>query len=91
MLLRWRGLALLLLQVGSSLTLADVSVLCAALPLFRSVLGADARAAYPATCAWLASSSGGNPHFSRVLGECAGMHAGAGSCRQRQQGLAAAC
>jgi glutathione S-transferase len=54
--------------VGSALNLADVAVLCAALPLFSSVLSAEARQPYPALAAWLASTSQ-NPHFNRVLGE----------------------
>lgn len=57
-----------LLQSGG-LTLADVAVACALLPLFQSVLGQEAQAAYPATCQWLLASSK-NPHFSKVLGAC---------------------
>lgn len=63
-----KSLSCVLLQVGSELTLADVSALCAALPLFTAVLSAEARQPYPALTAWISSTSQ-DPHFSRVLGE----------------------
>jgi hypothetical protein len=67
-------------QVGAALSLADVAVLCAALPLFSSVLSAEARQPYPALAAWLASTSQ-NPHFNRVLGEQQQQHR---RCRDAQ-------
>eukprot|EP00775_Hariotina_reticulata_P010346 gene10346-10503_t len=49
------------------MTLADVSFVCSVLPLFQSVLGSEACAAYPATCASILDCSK-NEHFSKVLG-----------------------
>ncbi|WIA29336.1 hypothetical protein OEZ86_011841 [Tetradesmus obliquus] len=63
--------------VGSVLSLADVAVLCAALPLFSSVLSAEARQPYPALAAWLAATSK-DPRFSSVLGDVALCSAEAG-------------
>eukprot|EP00879_Flechtneria_rotunda_P032093 GHRR01035245.1.p1 GENE.GHRR01035245.1~~GHRR01035245.1.p1 ORF type:complete len:253 (+),score=123.27 GHRR01035245.1:121-879(+) len=54
--------------VGPSLTLADIAVLCAALPLFQSLLGAGARKPYAAITNWINSCSQ-NEHIKRVLGE----------------------
>ena len=55
------------MQVASGLTLADVAVACALLPLFQSVLGTQAQQAYPSTCRWLLSFSQ-LPHVAKVLG-----------------------
>lgn len=54
---------------GDALSLADVSVACALLPLLRGVMGSEARAAYPKTCAW-AVALAATPHFAKVLGAC---------------------
>lgn len=56
------------LQVGSALSLADVSVVCAALPLFQHVLSVEARQPFPAVSSWISTISS-NGHFSKVLGE----------------------
>jgi elongation factor 1-gamma len=55
------------LQVGDGVTLADVGIACALLPLFQSVLGTEAQKGYPSTCKWLLSFSQ-LPHAARVLG-----------------------
>jgi hypothetical protein len=48
-------------------SLADVAVACTLAPLWRAVLGPDARAAYPATTAWLQQTHA-QPAFASVLG-----------------------
>jgi hypothetical protein len=54
--------------VGGALTLADVCVACALLPLMTGVLSAEVRdSALPATTAWLAACCQ-HPAFSSVLG-----------------------
>ncbi|KIY98671.1 hypothetical protein MNEG_9290 [Monoraphidium neglectum] len=53
---------------GGPLTLADVAVACALLPLWRGVLGEDVRAGFPATGAWLRGAAE-SEHFAPVVGE----------------------
>jgi hypothetical protein len=50
-----------------ALTLADVAVSCALLPLWQGVLGADVRAAFPAVTAWLTATAG-SADFASVIG-----------------------
>jgi len=52
---------------GATLTLADVSVACALLPLWQKVLGADVQRGFPAVGAWLVAT-GKNEHFASVMG-----------------------
>lgn len=54
-------------QASQGVSLADVAVACTLAPLWRAVLGADARAAYPATTAWLQQTHA-QPAFASVLG-----------------------